>query len=45
MYFQMVDNQVLSTQGQLDVNLHRLTELMRATPREKDTTASTAPAE
>ena len=25
MYFQLVDNQVLSTQGQPDVNLHRLT--------------------
>ena len=25
MYFQMVDNQVLSTQGQPDVNLRRLT--------------------
>ena len=27
MYFQLVDNQVLSTQGQPDVNLHRLTEV------------------
>ena len=25
MYFQLVDNQVVSTQGQRDVNLHRLT--------------------
>eukprot|EP00959_Pyramimonas_sp_CCMP1952_P033997 713066-Pyramimonas_sp.AAC.1 len=25
MYFQLVDNQALSTQGQPDVNLHRLT--------------------
>ena len=25
MYFQLVENQVLSTQGQPDVNLHRLT--------------------
>ena len=28
MYFQLVDNQVLSTQGQPDVNLHRLTSLL-----------------
>ena len=25
MYFQLVESQVLSTQGQADVNLHRLT--------------------
>ena len=29
MYFQLVDNQVLSTQGQPDVNLHRLTLSLR----------------
>ena len=45
MYFQLVDNQVLSTQGQPDVNLHRLTApAAAATPGQGGTGAAAADA-
>ena len=40
MYFQLVDNQVLSTQGQHDVNLHRLTQLRGGTSPASDISAA-----
>ena len=39
MYFQLVDNQVLSTQGQPDVNLHRLTLVKKRVTAERSSTA------
>ena len=39
MYFQLVDNQVLSTQGRPDVNLHRLTTTASMPPARRSTIA------